>query len=316
MNLKVLISDSNAATRGSLRDALSKWGYEVFEASDESSALAALRGENAPRLAVLDVSAGGVRVCEQIKTRPNEACIILAGTREQKEDIASGIKAGADEYLFKPMDPMELEIRIRGGERLIESREALAQGQRKLDYQIRHDPLTGAWNRSAVVDALWRELARARRSQTPVGVLLVGLDGLKQLNGREGYEAGDEALRRLARRMSGLVRPYDTMGRYTGDMFLIITPECDEAEATKEAQRLQAAISKDPIKFPVGRGPTRAGDQCVLASLSIGVAAVEGATEPDLLLRAAETALCRARSYGTPVESASLYLAAILDKAA
>lgn len=316
MNVKVLISDSDAASRGLLRHALSQQGYEVLEASDESSALAALAGENAPRIAVLDVDAGGVRLCEQIKARPDEAYIVLAGTREQKDEITRGIKAGADEYLFKPMDPMELETRIRGGVRLLESRSALAQVERKLDYQIRHDSLTGAWNRAAVIDALWRELARGRRSKTGVGVLLVGLDGLKQLNGREGFEAGDDALRNVAGRLSGMVRPYDTVGRYAGDMFLIITPECDEAEATKEAQRLQDAIGKDPIKFSVGRGQTRASDQCVVHGLSIGVAAVQGASQPDLLLRAAETALWRARSYGTRVESASLFVAATIDKAA
>jgi two-component system cell cycle response regulator len=316
MNVKVLISDSNDTLRGWLREALSKRGYEVFEASDESSALVALGGENAPRLAVLDANAGGVRVCEQTKTRPDEAYIVLAGTREQKDEIRRGIEAGADEYLFKPMDPMELEMRIRGSERLLESQQVTAQAERKLDYQIRHDPMTGAWNRAAVVDALWRELARGRRRKTPVGVLLVGLDGLKQLNGREGYGAGDDALRNLARRLSGTVRPYDTIGRYTGDVFVIITPECDEADATKQAQRLQAAITQDPIKFSVGRGPTRASDQCVLSSLSIGVAAVQGATEPDLLLRAAEAALGRARSYGNRVESATLFMAATLDKAA
>ncbi len=319
MKLKVLLADSDVNSRGLLRDSLNQWGYEVAEASDRVSAWAALTAEDAPRLAVLDVGAGGVQVCEQARRLlvNTYVYVVLLAERGQREEIRQGVKAGADELLTRPVDPLELEARVRGGERALRLLEALDRAQHTVNYQIHHDPLTGAWNRVAGVEQLWRELARGRRQRTPVAVLLVSLDGLRKLNDNEGYAAGDDALRATAQRLSSIVRPYDIIGRYGGEVFLIVSPGCDEAGAVQQARRLQAAISAEPIEVARGAGPGRNRDHCVLARLSIGVAAVERASQPNLLLRAAEAALRRARSgEGGRVESATLFMAATATEAA
>jgi len=319
MKLKVLLADSDTGSRSLLRDALTQWGYEVIEASDRASAWAALKVENAPPLAILDVGAGGIQICEQVRKRPNATYpyVVLLAERGQKEEIAQGIKAGADEFLTRPVDPVELEVRVRGGATVLGLREGLERTRREVDYQVHHDPLTGVWNRVAIVDALWRELTRGLRQASPVGILLVALEGLKKLNESQSYAAGDDALRETARRLSSMVRPYDIMGRYGGDVFLIIAPGCDEQDAVAQARRLQAGINTQPIEVSRGFGLGREREHRVLTSLSIGVAGATGASQPELLLRAAEAALRRARSGGgNRVESATLFIAATAAQAA
>ncbi|MCX6621094.1 MAG: GGDEF domain-containing protein, partial [Acidobacteria bacterium] len=167
---------------------------------------------------------------------------------------------------------------------LLAAREALRE-------QATHDSLTHLWNRHAIFDILHKEMSRAARERSPVGVILLDLDHFKNVNDTHGHVAGDAVLREAARRMLSSVRPYDGIGRYGGEEFLIILPGCDEALTWKQAERLRNAIGREPM---------------TLTESSIRVTASFGATTAtpgcgcsvEQLVHAADEALYRAKALG------------------
>lgn len=165
----------------------------------------------------------------------------------------------------------------------------LAEQGRLLAFRATHDSLTGLCNRASVLDVLCREKARGVRDQQPVGVLMLDLDGFKRLNDQFGHLAGDEVLREVARRMQVALRPYDTVGRYGGEGFLVVLPGCDQERAAMLAERLRAAIAARPMST---------GQKSVAVTISAGVTAMLGDEEPIHLIRKADDALLVAKRAG------------------
>ncbi|MCP3963567.1 MAG: GGDEF domain-containing protein [bacterium] len=115
------------------------------------------------------------------------------------------------------------------------------------------DPLTQIWNRDAILGLLRRELVRAERLDSLLGVILVDIDGFQQVNVLLGQDQGDFILEQLAGRLGSFVRPYDTMGRFGGDSFLIVLPMCDETATGNVADRLREAINDRDMEHALGR---------------------------------------------------------------
>jgi len=128
--MRILIADDDAITRRLLETILSKWGYEVQIASDGDEAWAALQGEGAPKLAILDwmmPGLDGVEICRRARQRMDAPYVymMLLTSKVRKEDIIEGMDAGADDYLTKPFNRHELEVRLRAGLRILDLQEAL-----------------------------------------------------------------------------------------------------------------------------------------------------------------------------------------------
>jgi diguanylate cyclase (GGDEF)-like protein len=157
--------------------------------------------------------------------------------------------------------------------------------------QATHDGLTGLLNRNTILDALRTELARTARERHPVAVLMVDLDHFKLVNDTYGHVAGDAVLSETARRMKSSVRPYDSIGRYGGEEFLIVLPGCDAPSAQAQAERLREALACEPV--PVD-------GQSIRVTCSIGVSASTGSLvcSSDTLVRDADLALYRAKDRG------------------
>lgn len=294
--MKILIADDSIVSRHLLEATLRKWGYEVMVACDGAEALQLLQREDAPSLIILDwmmPGMTGVEVCRRIRERDGEpyTYILLLTSKSQKEDLIEGMEAGADDYITKPFDQNELQVRLRAGTRLVDLQSQLLKAREDLRDQATRDSLTRLWNRSSILSELGRELARSKREVRPLGVVIVDLDHFKQINDTYGHLSGDAVLREAARRMQNSIRQYDSIGRYGGEEFLILFPGCSPADSFAQADRLrkQLALADMPVN-----------DSTVRVTASFGVAAAlpeEDWTE-EKLIRTADEALYLAKKAG------------------
>lgn len=165
--------------------------------------------------------------------------------------------------------------------------EELLRDEAELAAPARIDPLTRLWSRGAVVDILQRELAHARRDNSGLGILLVDVDHLHEINAQQGHETGDAALQEIVRRIRGHLRPYDSVGRFGGEEFLVVLPGTDRDGTILAGERIRIAVEKEEL----ARG--------IRLSVSIGAAAVSAAaSDSAALIRLAEQALARAKDLG------------------
>ncbi len=294
--MKVLVAEDDQASSRLLQASLQKWGYEVVACRNGAEAWAALQGEDAPRLAILDwmmPELDGIEVCRRIRSRASApyVYVLLLTAKGQREDIITGLDAGADDYLTKPVYPRELELRLRTGRRILDLQSDLISTREALRIQATVDPLTVVSNRRAILETIEHELFRASRQMLPMGVILIDLDRFKSVNDKYGHAVGDAVLIEAARRMRVTIRPYDTLGRYGGEEFLVVTPGCDLANSARIAERLRAALANAPIQ-------TTAGPLIVTASFGVAASAAESATDSSRLIHAADEALYRAKGKG------------------
>ncbi|MDX1583909.1 MAG: sensor domain-containing diguanylate cyclase [Thermoanaerobaculia bacterium] len=157
--------------------------------------------------------------------------------------------------------------------------------QTRSSGEARIDPLTRLWNRAATLEIVDREVLYAREAGHSLSILLIDVDQLKAINDRFGVDTGDEVLGEIARRMRATLRPYDSIGRYGGEEFLILLPDAERDSAWSAAERIRSDLAKGEVLDGVE------------ATVTIGVAA--GRTgNPGELVRRAERALFEAKRSG------------------
>jgi two-component system, cell cycle response regulator len=259
-------------------------------------AWAELQKEDAPRLAILDwmmPEMDGVEVCGKVRERTDApyVYILLLSAKSQREDLVKGMESGADDYITKPFDANELKVRLRAGRRILDLQTQLMSAQEALRDQAARDPLTGIWNRNALFDVFRRELARADREGNQLTIVMLDIDHFKNLNDTHGHMAGDAVLREFTSRITASLRPYDAVGRYGGEEFLVVLPGCAVEAGMRHADRLRGLITDLPFDTSEGR-------HSVTCSLGVASTSSTNPKDPDSLIRAADAALYRAKRNG------------------
>lgn len=292
--MKILVAEDDPVTRHLLKTSLERWQYEVILATDGTQAIEIIFREDAPKLAILDwmmPGMDGIEICRELRKRAAGSYIytLLLTSKAAREDLLKGLDAGADDYLVKPFDLLELQARLRSGRRIVELQDQLIAAQEALREQATRDALTGAWNRGAIMEILERERSRAQREHHPLIVLMLDLDHFKAINDTWGHQAGDAILREVVTRLTSVLRPYDCVGRYGGEEFAVVVPGCEESAAMKLAERLRACISDRPILYSTSP---------ISVTMSMGMARLGEDTNTDSLIRRADDALYRAKKAG------------------
>ncbi len=128
---RILLAEDHYVSRHLLQRNLASWGFEVTVAEDGGTATDILLGENPPPLAIIDwmmPEADGLEVCRQVRARADGKYVylVLLTAKSQKDEIAAGLEAGADDYVIKPFDPDELRARLKVGQRVVQLERSLA----------------------------------------------------------------------------------------------------------------------------------------------------------------------------------------------
>jgi two-component system, cell cycle response regulator len=292
--VRILIAEDDPVSRRLLEVTLHKWGYEVIACPDGTTAWQILQRPDTPSLAILDwmmPGMDGLQVCREVRQQAAEPYIyvLLLTAKSQKTDIIAGLEAGADDYLTKPFDANELRMRLRAGRRILDLQAELILVREALREQATHDSLTRLWNRATIYEILQRELDHIRRTNMTLSLILVDIDYFKRINDTYGHLIGDAVLRETAHCMQAVLRPYDNIGRYGGEEFLLVLPECDAAGAMTLAERLRTTIATKALTLAEGMTPL---------TISLGVATSSMAQETEALISAADAALYRAKNNG------------------
>lgn len=175
---------------------------------------------------------------------------------------------------------------VTGGLSALRDIQAEVENREELRYLAGHDGLTGLLNRESSLRALGKALETARGTGRVVGVLYLDVDRFKDVNDSIGHDGGDRLLVDLARRLTGMLRETDTVGRLGGDEFLVVLTSLKEhGQADLRATSLLAALSVPTDGIPS-------------STVSIGVVTDDGSGDPAEVLKAADAALYRAKHAG------------------
>src|SRR5665213_134423 len=257
--LRAVIADDDRATTAILTSALQRWGLDVSVAHDGLAAWELLTCGDTPALVILDWTMpglDGIELCRRIRQNPALArtYVLLLTARESRSDLVTGLDAGADDYMVKPIDVEELRARVHVGLRVAALQGSLAERVTELQSTRDHlarlvstDALTDLYSRRWWFELAETEASRSRRYDRPFSLLVLDLDFFKRVNDTYGHGEGDALLRRVADMMRAECRQSDLVGRLGGEEFAVLLPETGLAAAQPLAERLTRACRTLPV---------------------------------------------------------------------
>lgn len=294
----VLVVEDNHFLRHVLCNLLQEDGNAVTAVADGEAALAHLRQDPCPIVITDWVMPGmdGLELCRAIRSLEQDCYtyIILLTAQESKADLVTGLEAGADEYLIKPINEAELRARLKIAKRILNLERSLKQSLEELKHLSVKDPLTELYNRRFLAERLPQEIKRAARYGRNLSLIMLDIDHFKRINDNFGHFAGDGVLKLCAGMLQEAIRQdVDWAARYGGEEFLLILPETDHAGALVVAERLRERFAGAPMavgEFEIGM------------TASFGVSTWphnrRGALGAEALLEAADRALYQAKKTG------------------
>ena len=329
----LLIVDDIAGNREVLARRFQRREFENTEADCGRRALE-LVDQRAFDTVLLDVmmpDLSGLEVLRRIRERHSATAlpVIMTTAKSAGTDVAEALKAGANDYVTKPvdfvvalartntqlalrravaasrraneaLDGMNRQLKQRIAERtaeLVRSNEQLKaeivereRSQAEANYLAHHDPLTGLGNRTFLRQHLNQVLSRVQRTAESLAIVFIDLDGFKGINDTLGHSVGDVLLKAVARRLRESLRSTDEIVRLGGDEFAVV-------QVGQEQPNSAAGVAARLIE--VLNTPCDVDGHPLQIGASIGIAlASSGKIDPDQLLKAADLAMYRAKADG------------------
>ena len=262
---KILIVDDDLDNVKLLTQTLRFESYQVDFATNGEEAVGKIDKFN-PDMILLDINMPGISgydVLSDVNQRNQFISVIFISARSNTRDVVSGLDAGADDYICKPFDPIEMLARVRAQLRIKDLTDKLAVANKKLVELVDVDDLTGLYNMRSIYARIDSELVRVRRYGRTMAVVMMDLDNFKMVNDSYDHVFGSFVLSTVGRIIRENIRQVDFAARYGGDEFLIVLTETGGDGALIFAERLRNAIEQKVFM---------AGETSCRLSASIGVA--------------------------------------------
>ncbi len=294
----ILVAEDSPIFRLLLEKTLRKAGHEVTSVENGRKAFDLFERHFFPIILSdwMMPEMDGIELCKAVRSTqsPSYVFIIFLTSKNAKEDIVTGLEAGADDYLSKPFNPDELKARIKTGIRILKLERSLIKAKEEIRMLSFTDPLTGCFNRGYADNGLRKEVKRALRYKSPLSVVMFDIDRFKSINDSYGHQGGDSVLVEVVNRVRRSIRnDVDWLCRYGGDEFVLVLPETDIAGAKKLSERIRTKISQEKITFENFE---------IDVTASFGVADLDPRTEHDatfeILVSQADRLLYQAKKNG------------------
>ncbi len=293
-NRKVLIVDDDPDSLEIISEALRWEGYQVEKCFSGAEAVQIISSW-IPHLVILDVNMpnmGGVETLKYVKTKHQYMSVMFISGNTASEAVIEGLDSGADDYIPKPFDPLELLARVRTQLRIKDLNDQLRDANAKLNELVETDDLTGLFNMRNLYQKLEFEIERARRFARQVCVVMMDMDYFKSVNDGHDHLFGSFVLSEVGAIVRQNIRTIDIGARYGGDEFLIVLMEVNKDGAMLFCERLRKAI--EAKHFINGKDEIR-------LTASIGFAIIspnDKTTDARHLVRTADNALYDAKRSG------------------
>ena len=294
--MKILVLNNDLMERTVIQQVLQRNGHEIIPAENSDIAMHLLQ-QGDIRFVIADRATTDIDEKQFIKRireakPPYYIYILLIAVRVQDTDVTTP-RMGADDYLHKPIVPIELKSRMYIGERILALADNLIQAKGDAKNAAVFDPLTSALNQKAFLTLSRGELERARRAQSSLSLIALDIDNFKSINEKHGKDIGNDVLTVVSQSIREKSRPYDGVARYEDDMFLLILPGVIGQDAEKIAERILKGVFNINISLMDGTA--------VSVNLSAGIASamqITASTEIETLIQKATEAVQQAKREG------------------
>jgi diguanylate cyclase (GGDEF)-like protein len=294
--MKILVLNKDLMERTVIQQVLQFSGHEIIPAEDSETAMRLLQ-EGDIRFIIADRATTDIdekQFIQRVRDAqpPYYIYIVLITPRVQETDIA-GPRTGVDDYLHKPIVPIEIKSRVHIGERILGLGDDLEEVKDTLKNLALFDPLTSLVNRRAFLALARGELERARREQAPLSLIGLAIDNFGSIRELYGQEVGNDVLKVVAQAIREKSRQYDNVGRYEEATFLSILPGVIGQDAEKIADRILKGVLNTRTSLMDGTP--------LDIYVSVGVVSsvhISASTEVDILIQHAKEALSHAKREG------------------
>ncbi|NJC97881.1 MAG: diguanylate cyclase [Anaerolineae bacterium] len=294
--MKILVLNNDVMERSVIQQVLQSNRHEVVLAENSDDAMQFLQ-EGEIRFVIVDratTDAGEKDFINRVRDArpPYYIFILLIASRVQDTDVTTP-RAGADDFLHKPVVPLELKSRVHIGERILGMGDDLVNVKGALENAAMFDPLTNLLSQKAFLALSRGELERARRGQVPLSLVALDVDDLTSINEKHGEAVGNDVLTLVAQTIREKSRPYDGVGRYKDDMFLIPLPGVIGQDAEKIAERILKGMANTDISLLDGTALHVTVSAGIVSILRVTVS-----TEIEMLIEKAAEAVSHAKQAG------------------
>lgn len=220
----------------------------------------------------------------------SQSVYILLITAKNEDELPP---TGMDDTIQRPLKMTDLKTRVTIAERIISLTNSLTVAKEQLENQAIFDDLTGFINRAAFLRQSTGELERSRRASLPLSLIALDVDNFKLINDTYGIQVGDEVLKIISKILREKSRPYDCIGRWAGDEFVLVLPGVIGADAEKISERIIAGVRGTRIEVKK--------DATLNVKVSAGIASlprITTSTEIQSIIEQARQAMLRAKESG------------------